>query len=238
MKNKLRVTYPLLAKVGHKIAGSKDEQAVILWRHYHDEDIQTYEMNRLSTLQEILNSKSSIDDLIMLTEVRKYSLDYDYKREVLKGGATRPHKKMDDFKRFRAVVNNLREKKKIRATPERVAYFQTRAKQNVRSRGTSQADCVRHFLRALVQGVKPFGKHDSYIDLVKVLKDFGVTVDKLKNAKRTPFVGGVIFNSSSNRSCIRKMLKRLKYKSDGKYQAFLDLLIHKGLSNPVTMHHV
>jgi hypothetical protein len=45
----------------------------------------------------------------------------------------------------------------------------------------------------------------------------------------------VVFNSSENRTYIRKMLKALGYTSTDNYQAWLDLLIHKGLSNPVTM---
>lgn len=227
--------YLLLAKVGHKLPGNKAEQAEALWEHTFDEEIETYGMKRLSTILDILSDKNLVDDLVMLVEERKFSLDYDYKREVLEGGFTKPHQSMDDFRRFRAVSNTLREKKGLRATPELVNFYQIRAKQNVRLRGSAKADCIRHFSRALVQGVKPFGVHKSYIDVSKKLKSFGVTVNSLKNAKRTPFAANIIFNSSSNRSCIRKMLTALGYKSDDNYQAWLDLLIHKGLSNPVTM---
>jgi len=227
--------YLLLAKVGHKLPGNKVEQAAALWKHTFDEEIETYEMKRLSTIQDILSDQNFVDDLVMVVNERKFSLDYDYKREVLEGGFTKPHKSMDDFKRFRAVANTLREKKGQRATPELVKYYQTRAKQNVRSRGSAKADCIRHFCRALVQGVKPFEMPKSYIDVSNKLKVYGVTVNSLKNAKRNPFAANVVFNSSSNRSCIRAMLKALGYQSTDKYQAFLDLLIHPGLSNPVTM---
>lgn len=238
MSSNHRLLYPLLAKVGHKLPGGRAEQAETLWKHFYDEDIETYEMNRLSTVQDILDSNSSIDDLVMLRETRKFSLDYDYKRKVTQGGYTVPHQTMDDFLKYRGVVNNLRGKKKLRATPELVEYYQARAKQNVRSRGSSQDDCVRHFTRALVQSVHPFSVHPiSYIDASKVLKDFGVSIDSLKNAKRTPFVSNVIFNSSTNRRCIRTMLKRLKYQSENNYKIFLELLIHRGLSNPVTMYN-
>jgi len=231
-----RIIYPLLAKVGHKLGGDKESQAEELWTHYHDEEIQTYEMKRLSTFQDILDSNSPIEDIVMLTEIRKYSLDYDYKRKPVEGGRTVPHEHVNDIVRYRGVVGNLREKKKIRATPEKVEYYQARAKQNVRSRGSNKEDCLRHFLRALTQCVYPFGTYDGYGDVSRRLGSFGVTLDKLKNARRTPFVAQVVLNNSGNRSYIRKMLKALGYSSDDNYKEWIDLLMHKGLSNPVTMY--
>jgi len=73
-----RIIYPLLAKVGHKLEGDEESQAKELWKHYHDEEIETYEMKRLSTFQDLLDSNSPFDDIVMVTEIRKYSLDYDY----------------------------------------------------------------------------------------------------------------------------------------------------------------
>jgi len=231
-----RVVYPLLAKVGHKLEGSKESQAKELWEHYHDEEIETYEMKRLSTFQDILDSNSPIEDIVMLEETRKYSLDYDYKRKPVKGGGTIPHEHVNDIVRYRGVVANLREKKKLRATPEKVEYYQARAKQGVRLRGTNKEDCLRHFLRALTQCVCPFGAYDGYGDVLRSLGSFAVTLDKLKNARRIPFVSQVVLNNSGNRSYIRKMLKALRYSSDDNYKEWIDLLMHKGLSNPVTMY--
>ena len=236
MPKKNKIIYPLLAKVGHKLEGDQESQAKELWKHYHDEEIETYEMKRLSTFQDILDTNSSFDDIVMVTETRKYSLDYDYKRKPIDGGRTEPHACADDIVRYRGVVGNLREKKKIRATPEKVEYYQARAKQNVRSRGTNKEDCLRHFLRALTQCVYPFKPYGGYVNIVKKLKSFNVTIDKLKNARRTPFVAQVVMNNSSNRSYVRKMLKALQYTSDDNYKVWIDLLMHKGLSNPVTMH--
>lgn len=236
MDSTKRLIYPLLAKVGHKLPGDHAEQAKALWEHYKDEGIETYEMNRLSTLQDILDQKSSISDLVMLSETRKFSLDYDYKRNLDSEGYTTPHQTMDDFLKYRGVVNNLRDNKKQRATPDQVDIYYTRAKQHVRLSGSNRDDCVRHFIRALVQGVHPFSIHRvSYVDVSKTLRDFDVTISKLKNAKRAPFVANVVFNNSANRSCIRRMLKALGYESDNNYKEWIDLLVHKGLSNPVTM---
>ena len=238
MKNNIETIYPLLAKVGHKLPyDNNHKQAEVLWTHFYDEDIQTYEMNRLSTLHDILNPNSCINDLIMLSETRKYSLDYDYKREVLSDGSTKPHKTINDFKRFRSVVNTLREKKKLRATPELVTFYASRAKQGVRLRGSQLDDCTRHFCRGLVQGVYPFNPSPpKYNYLINVLsKGFKITADKLKNAKRNPFVANMVLNTLSNRTTIRAMLKELGYESDNNYNDWLALLMNKGLSNPVTI---
>lgn len=236
MKNDLDTIYPLLAKVGHKIIGDRNTQARTLWEHFYDEDIQTYEMNRLSSVQEIM-SDSSISDIVMLSEERKYSLDYDNKRVAIEGGFTKPHKNMEDFLRYRAVSNNLRTKKNIRATTDLVDFYQNRAKHNVRKRGTNADDCIRHVLRALVQRVHPFSNNGTYVELAIKLKEFGVNVDQLKNARRTTFCTNVVFNSTSNRNLIRRMLKALGYQSNNNYQEWMDLLIHKGISNGITMYN-
>ena len=235
MKSDKRIIYPLLAKVGHKIEGDRGEQAKTLWKHYFDEEIETYIMKRLSTFRDVIDSQMDIADIIMLEEVRKYSLDYDYKRKPLSDGTTVPHDTVNDIVRYRAVVSTLREKKKLRAIPELVEFYQSRSKQKVRMRFSNKEDCLRHFLRALTQCVYPFKSYSDYGQLLTDLGRFNVTMDKLKNAKRTPFIANVVFNNGVNRRYIRTMLKALGYKSDNNYKEWIDLLIHKGLSNPVTM---
>jgi hypothetical protein len=230
-----RIIYPLLAKVGHKLNGTDEEQAKALWDHFYDKEIETYTMKRMSTFRDVIDKNSPIEDIIMLSETRKYSLDFDYKRKPVKGGSTVPHQTIVDVNIYRGVVSTLRDKKKLRATPELVEYYQHRTKANVRQRFSNKEDCLRHFLRALTQCVHPFESYDGYVSIVITLKDYGVTMDKLKNARRVPFTAGVVFNNSTNRTYIRKMLKALGYTSPDNYQAWLDLLIHKGLSNPVTM---
>lgn len=235
MKNDSFTIYPLLAKVGHKIQGDKRTQAETLWKHFYDDDIETYELNRLSSVQNIM-SDSEINDLVMLTEIRKYSLDYDSKRVVCGNGNTKPHNTIDDFIRHRTVSNTLRTKKNKRATPELVDFYQVRSKQNVRKRGNNKEDCIRHVLRALTQNVNPFSSKHTYVETSIKLKAFNVTVNHLKNARRSPFNANVIFNNSANRTLIRKMLKALGYESSNNYQEWLDLLIHKGVSNSVSMY--
>jgi hypothetical protein len=228
-----RITYPLLAKVGHKLTGSQDEQATEFWKHYYDEEIETYEMNRFSSIQEILSEDNPIDDFIMLSEKRNFSMDYDFKRKPSGNGKTVPHQVMDDFLRHRQSASNLREKKGERATVEKVDYYQSRAKQNVRKRGSGQSDCVRHWLRAQMQAVYPFTKIEgaSFSQIAKKLSDYEVSVNNIKDARRNVFIPNMIFNSSKNRRVIRDLLKLFNYETIDNYQEFLDLLIHKGISN-------
>jgi len=232
------VECPLLAKSGHRLTGDKHAQGRALWAHYYDEDIQYYVQKRLSTIKTVLFEKSPINDIIMLEEPKRFSMDYDYKRELLSDGSTRPFKDIDTFKRVRGVVSTLRDKKKMRATPELVSFYAQRSKQGVRVRGSSQDDCIRHICRALVQGVYPFSidipRYQYIVNRFAGMKLY-VTIDQLKNAKRQPFVGNIVFNNSTNRSLIRSVLKQFHYKSESNYQEWLDLLIHRGLSNPATM---
>ncbi len=235
MKPDNRVLYLLLAKSGHKIEGDKAAQAADLWKHFYDEEIETYTMDRLSTFQDILSKDSKVEDIYMLHETRKYSMDYDYKRKIIANGFTVPHQTMQEMILHRGVVNTLRMKKNMRATPDLVSFYQKRAKHNVRMRTSNKQDCIRHFLRGLTQSVYPFRSYEGYTQLLVALRTFNVGINQLKNAKRSPFVAEVVFNNSENRKCIRNMLKALGYSSTNKYQEWIDLLIHKGLSNPVTM---
>ncbi len=228
-----RVTYPLLAKVGHKLAGSKDEQAIEFWQSYYDEDIETYVMNRFTSIQEILSDDNPIDDFLMISEIRKRSMDYDFKRKPIGNGKTVPHAVMNDFLRHRQSASNIREKKGVRATIERVDYYQSRAKQNVRGRGSSKDDAVRHWLRAQMQSVYPFTTIEgvSFSQIAKKLSDYSVSVSNIKDARRNVFIQNMVLNSSANRRLIRELLKLFNYETNDNYQEFLDLLIHKGISN-------
>ena len=227
----------LLAKVGHKIEGDKDKQAKILEREYCNKNINSYTMYRLSTIQDILSKDNDINDLISLSEQRNFSLDYDYKRKPIDNGFTIPFKNMEEFLRYRHTANNLRATKNLRATPMLVEYYQARSKQNVRHWGSSKKDCIRHFIRALIQSVHPFKKELTYAQISNKLSPYGVRLNDLKNANRKPFVANMVFNNSTNRRLIKEMLKSLNIDSNNNYQEYLDLLIHKGISNTAVLYN-
>jgi hypothetical protein len=116
-----------------------------------------------------------------------------------------------------------------------VEYHQHRAKHKVRQRGASRDDCLRHFLRALTQEVAPFTAYPGHVPILEKLKRLGVSLNQLKNARRTPFVAQVVFNNTSNRRCIRELLRALGYASSDRYRAWIDLLVHPGVGNPGTL---
>jgi len=144
----------LLAKVGHKLEGDTQEQAQTLWDEYYNENINHYTMKRLSTFQEILSDKNDVEDIVMIDSERPFSLDYDYKRKIVKNNLTVPHKNLKDFFRYRAVTDNLRNKHKKRATPELVEIYQARAKQNLRQIGGNKQDCIKH---SILQRLSSYG---------------------------------------------------------------------------------
>ena len=65
----------LLAKAGHKVAGSKDEQALWIMKHYEDSEIYTYSFTTLASIQDIINEDNPIEDLVSLPQERIISLD-------------------------------------------------------------------------------------------------------------------------------------------------------------------
>lgn len=81
-KNKIICT--LLAKAGHKVGGSKNEQAYWIMEHYEDKEIYNYSFTTLASIQDIINDESPIEDLVSLPQERIISLDYDYKRYPIK----------------------------------------------------------------------------------------------------------------------------------------------------------
>lgn len=229
MKN--RRTCTLLAKAGHKILGTQDEQAEWIISHYQDKKIEKYPLTTLASLQNIIDEDSIYNDLVTIYEERVISLDYDYKRYPLNSNDTRPMKDLDEFKKARQSVDYLRRLEQ-RASIDAVDYKYQRAKQNVRKTGSNKAFCARHILRALVHEVKPFKKIDkSYPHIAYLLQEYGVTLSKVKHAKGVRFAPNMIADTTANRSHIRKILKMLEIKSDSNYREFLEILLHKKISN-------
>jgi len=222
----------LLAKAGHKIIGSKEEQMEQILAWLENESIPANSVKNLSTLKDIFNPKSSIDDLVMLSHDVKVNVDYDYKRKLNSDGTTSPFRTIDEMTKYRGSANYLRNVKKQRASASEVAYCAYLAKQNVRRGSSPRKFAINHFLRALVQQVSPFVRFEcSYEVIGEILRDYGVSSSHLKNAKRFPFKANVIANTGSNRKLIRGMLKALNYEDKKEvFQKFFDILIFKEVS--------
>ncbi|MDD2699374.1 MAG: DNA polymerase [Arcobacteraceae bacterium] len=225
-------TCTLLAKAGHKVGGTQEEQASWIIKHYDDKEIETYHFTTLAGIQNIMNEDSPIEDIVSLPQTRIISLDYDFKRYPLNATDTAPHKDINQFMKYRQSADYLKRLKQ-RASVDAVDYKYKRALQNVRQVGSSKAFCVRHILRGVVHGVEPFGKlSKTYTSLASTLRIFGVTVSQIKHAKSSRFTPNMIEDTSGNRSLIRTILKALGYsKSKTNYGEFLELLLHKKISN-------
>lgn len=221
----------ILAKAGHKVDGEKDEQAIWMLEHYEDADIQQYEFTTLSNIQDIVSEVNPIDDLVSIPQESKISLDYDYKRYPINGNDTAPHKDVNQFMKYRQSSGYLRRLGQ-RGTVDAVDYKYKLAEQNVRKTGSNKQFALRHVLRAMVHGVKPFSIPNlSRSRLSILLQEFGVTVSKLGHAKESVFTPYMVSDTTANRAYIRKILRKLGYRTRTNYKNYLDLLLHKKISN-------
>ena len=237
LKNKRICT--LLAKAGHKVAGSKDDQAKWIMEHYEDDEIKDYTFTTLASIQDIINENSLIEDLVSLPQKRIISLDYDYKRFPINEHDTAPHKDVNQFMKYRQSADYLKRLKQ-RASIDAVDYKYQRALQNVRKTGSNKAYCARHIIRGVVHKVEPFGDlRKSYPAIAFILREFGVSLSQVKHAKSARFTPFMIQDTAGNRSHIRKILKALGYqKTNSNYAEFLELLLHKKISNPEVVSYL
>lgn len=236
-KNKIICT--LLAKAGHKVGGSKNEQAYWIMEHYEDKEIYNYSFTTLASIQDIINDESPIEDLVSLPQERIISLDYDYKRYPINENDTAPLKDINQFMKYRQSADYLKRLKQ-RASIDAVDYKYQRALQNVRKTGSAKAFCVRHIVRGIVHKIEPFGDLGlSYPTIAYTLRKFGVTLSQVKHAKSARFAPFMIQDTTGNRSHIRKILKTLGYpKTNSNYAEFLEVLLHKKISNPEVVSYL
>lgn len=221
----------ILAKAGHSLDGDKDEQASWMLEHYEDDEITQYEFTTLSNIQDIVSETNPVDDLVSLPQKRKISLDYDYKRYPANAHDTKPHKNINQFMKYRQSMGYLRRLNQ-RATVDAVEYKYNLAEQGVRKTGSNREFVIRHILRALLHGVKPFTVPNiSRTKLAFFLQEFGVTVSKLGHAKESVFTPYMISDTTGNRALIRKILRKLEIRTRTNYKNYLDLLLHKKISN-------
>lgn len=221
----------ILAKAGHSLDGDKDEQASWMLEHYEDDEITQYEFTTLSNIQDIVSETNPVDDLVSLPQKRKISLDYDYKRYPANAHDTKPHKNINQFMKYRQSMGYLRRLGQ-RATVDAVEYKYNLAEQGVRKTGSNREFVLRHILRGLLHGVKPFKKSAlSRTKLAFLLQEFGVTTSKLGHAKESVFTPYMISDTTGNRALIRKVLRKLEIRTRTNYKNYLDLLLHKKITN-------
>ena len=220
----------ILAKGGNKIDKEKEEQAQQLIEWNNTKELTKNRVTTLASLQSITDKDNSINDLVSITKEVKVNVDYDLKRKMISNNKTEPFIDINEAKKYRGCAKYIRSNGK-RATQEEVEYAFKLAKNNVVKRGSNRDLTVRYFLRALVKGIYPFPSvlENTYVDIAKKLSDYGVTVSKVRDAKRSNFVSNIIRNTSSNRQLIKLMLNEFNFNVS--YKEILDLLINKGISN-------
>jgi len=143
---------------------------------------------------------------------------------------TVPFKDIEEANLYRGCSKNLRANG-LKAHCYRVEYAVYLAKNRVKKRGSSKDFTTRHFLRGLIQGIKPFPDAVGlgYIDVANQLEHCGVTLNKVKDAKRYPFVFNAIDNTSANRKLIKFLLEA--FGLGALYREILQILVFKGISN-------
>jgi len=220
--------YPtVLAKAGHKIDGDKKVQALQMKEWFYEENITYNEVSTLASLRDIFDEKKLVNDLISVKSKVKVNTDYDYKRMPLSSGNsdTMAFKSIHEVKKYRSCAKNIRAEGE-KSTAYNVQNAVKLSTNNIKKSGGSRVFVIRHFIRALVQGALPINLDEiSYSDISIRLERFGVSVSKLKDAKRSTFVQNVVLDTPQNRSLIKNLLK--EFGKQDIYRQVLDILLDR-----------
>ncbi|MEA2072923.1 MAG: hypothetical protein U9O86_05000 [Campylobacterota bacterium] len=223
--------YPtVLAKAGHKINGDKEAQAKQMRKWFYEENIAYNEVSSLASLRDIFDERKSVNDLVSVKSKVKVNTDYDYKCMPLSSGEsdTRAFIDIHEAKKYRACAKNIRAEG-VKSTAYNVQNAVKLSLSRVKKSGGARVFVIRHFLRALIQGALPINLDGvSYSDIAKKLTIFGVSVSKIKDAKRSTFVSNVVLDTPQNRSLIKKLLK--EFGKEDRYKQVLDILLDKFVS--------
>ena len=184
-----------IAKCGHQIRGTYDDQAAQLEEYHNSEEIGTWRVSPLSSAQKIWDGK--VEDLISLPEDRRVNVDYDFKVIPDGFGGVRPPHDIEEFLSIRETVDNIRRTPKPdqsgygrparRATIDRVLL----ARAGLRIRGSEEETLRRMFIYAIAQdltGLYPRDSTGSKITQSKLAELAGVSITDIKNARRRSYV--------------------------------------------------
>ena len=185
-----------IAKCGHQLQGSVDEQADHLDAYRNSEDIGTWRLSHLASAQKIWDRK--VKDLIRLEpEERRVNVDFDFKVIPDGVGGFRPPKDLEEFQTIRETSDNIRRKPKPdvngcvrpakRATIDRVLL----ARAGLRVRGTEEETLRRMFLYAIAQNILelyPRNGEGYMITQLELAGRAGVSITDIKNARRRKFI--------------------------------------------------
>lgn len=162
------------AKGGHKIDGDMDVVKDEIDRLFNEADPSQLPFKRLLSCFDIADQKTP--DLVSKNEKRTANLDWDWKRELLEDGSSRPFATLTEIALHREAAHTIR-KKGQRATREAVKLNIA----GVKLHGGSEATIRRVLLRAIIKQVG--GWSVGKMKYQEIADRLGVTVQDLKNAK-------------------------------------------------------
>lgn len=161
------------------VHGSLKMELGALVEYDNDDEIRKYSRDGLSTYNQLLSGK--LLDYVGKADEIEVNLDFDYKRELLEDDSTRAWNSVDDHLDARKAARYLRQKRKVKATPDLVSFYSS----NVKIRTTTRAAVGLQILKAIVAPDSVW-----YQDLKnkEIIAKLGVEQHDVGNAKRRKFV--------------------------------------------------
>lgn len=162
------------AKGGHKIDGDMDEVKGTLDLLFSEAEPSMLYFKRLLSCFDIADRKTP--DLVNKPASRRANTDWDWKRELLEDGSSRPFPNITEIYRHREAAQSIR-KKGQRATREAVKLNL----EGIKLHGGTEATIRRMLLRAVIKHVG--GWSPGKMQYHEISQKLGVSVQDLKNAK-------------------------------------------------------
>lgn len=161
------------------VHGSLKMELEALMEYHNDKKIRKYTRNGLSTYNQLLTGK--LLDYVGKANEIQVNLDFDYKRELLDDGSTRPWKSVDDHLDARKAARYLRQKRKVKATQDLVNCYMS----NVKVPTTTKAAVELQVLKAIVA---PDSLWYQGLKNKEIIAKLGVEQHDVGNAKRRKYV--------------------------------------------------
>ncbi len=166
------------AKGGHKIDGNMDFVKGEIDRLFNEAEPSQIPFKRLLSCFDIADQK--IPDLVSKNEERTANTDWDWKRELLEDGSSRPFANLTEISLHREAAQKIR-KKGQRATREAVKLNLA----GIKLHGGSEAAIRRMLLRAVIKHVG--GWSAGKMKYQEIADRLGVSVQDLKNNKNREY---------------------------------------------------
>lgn len=164
-----------IAKGGHKLDGKASEVMAAMDTLFDEETPSVLDFKRLVSCYDISDKKAG--DLVSVDTSRSANFDWDWKRDLLDDGTSKPFETIGEIYRHRQAARNIR-KSGNRATREAVKLGVA----GVKLQGGSEATIHRMLLRAIVRRAGGWTYPKSWTN-GRLADCLGVPVSTIKNAR-------------------------------------------------------